>query len=160
MANLEIWTGTERTADSFNYPNVSVEALSEVVVPSCWVLQNLVVVAVQSLSHIWLWPPRTAARQDSLSFTISWSLPKFLSIELVMPSNHLTLCWFSFCLQSFPASRSFPVRKEWQTTPVFLPQEAHEEYKETRRISWKKEFQVEKTLSKGTEVWGNTVLEF
>ena len=36
--------------------------------------------------------PWTAACQDPLSFTVSWSLPKFMSIELVMPSNHLILC--------------------------------------------------------------------
>ena len=36
--------------------------------------------------------PWTVARQASLSLTISWSLPKFTSIELVMPSNHLLLC--------------------------------------------------------------------
>ena len=36
--------------------------------------------------------PWTAARQASLSVTNSWSLPKLMSIELVMPSNHLTLC--------------------------------------------------------------------
>ena len=48
---------------------------------------------VQLLSCVWffatLW---TAARQASLSFTISWSLLKLLSIESVMPSNHLVLC--------------------------------------------------------------------
>ena len=36
--------------------------------------------------------PWTGARQASLSFTISWSLLKLLSIKLVMPSNHLILC--------------------------------------------------------------------
>ena len=36
--------------------------------------------------------PRTAAHQASLSFTISWSLHKLMSIESVMPSNHLILC--------------------------------------------------------------------
>ena len=36
--------------------------------------------------------PWNAARQASLSFTISWSLLKLMSIELVMPSNHLFLC--------------------------------------------------------------------
>ena len=36
--------------------------------------------------------PWTAARQASLSFTISWSLLKLMSIELVMVSNHLILC--------------------------------------------------------------------
>ena len=51
----------------------------------------------------------TAACQASLSFTISLSLLKLMSIELVMPSNHLILCFpFSSCLQSFPASGSFP----------------------------------------------------
>ena len=37
-------------------------------------------------------PPWTAARQASLSITNSWSLFKLMSIELVMPSNHLILC--------------------------------------------------------------------
>ena len=39
-----------------------------------------------------LQPPWTAARQVSLSFTISWSSLKLMSIESVMPSNHLILC--------------------------------------------------------------------
>ena len=48
---------------------------------------------VQSLSHVWLFAtPWTAARQASLSFTISQSLLKFMSIESVMPSNYLILC--------------------------------------------------------------------
>ena len=38
-----------------------------------------------------LQPPRTAAHQSSLSFTITWSLLKLMFIELVMPSNHLFL---------------------------------------------------------------------
>ena len=50
-------------------------------------------VVVQSLSHVWLLAtPRIAACQASLSFTISWSLLKPMSIELVMSSNHVTLC--------------------------------------------------------------------
>ena len=51
--------------------------------------------------------PRTAARQASLSITISRSPPKPMSIELVMPSNHLILIPFSSCHQSFPVSGSF-----------------------------------------------------
>ena len=48
---------------------------------------------VQSLSHIWLFAiPWTAAHQASLSFTISWSLLKLMSIGSMMPSNHLILC--------------------------------------------------------------------
>ena len=52
----------------------------------------------------------TAAGQASLSFTISQSLLRLMPIELVMLFNHLILCRpFSSCLQSFPASQSFPV---------------------------------------------------
>ena len=65
--------------------------------------------SVQSLSHVRLFViPWTAARQAFLSFTISWSLLKLMSIELVMSSSHLifVILFFS-CLQSFPASGSF-----------------------------------------------------
>ena len=52
--------------------------------------------------------PWTAARQASLSITNSRSLLKLMSIESVMPSNHLILCRpLSSHLQSFPASGSF-----------------------------------------------------
>ena len=52
----------------------------------------------------------TVSCKASLTFTISWSLLKFMSIELVMLSNHLILCCpLVLCLQSFPASGSFPV---------------------------------------------------
>ena len=48
---------------------------------------------VQSLSHIGLFvTPWTAASQAPVSFTVSWSLLQFMSIELVMLSNHLILC--------------------------------------------------------------------
>ena len=50
-------------------------------------------VVVQSLSRVQLFAtPWTAARQVSLSFTISWSLLKLMSIESAIPSNHLILC--------------------------------------------------------------------
>jgi len=63
----------------------------------------------QSLSCVQLFAtPWTAACQASLSFTISLSLLKLISIESVMPSNHLIP--FSSCSQSFPASGSFPVK--------------------------------------------------
>ena len=49
--------------------------------------------SVQSLSHVWLFAtPWTAAHQASLSISNSQSLLKLMSIELVMPSNHLILC--------------------------------------------------------------------
>ena len=54
---------------------------------------NVKIVAVQLLSRVRpCVTPWTAARQASLSFTISRSLLKLMSIELVMPSNHLILC--------------------------------------------------------------------
>ena len=50
-------------------------------------------VVVQFLSHVQLFvTPWTAARQASLYFIISWSSCKFMSFELVIPSNHLILC--------------------------------------------------------------------
>jgi len=59
---------------------------------------------VQSLSHVQLfataWP---GTLQASLSFTISWSLLNLMSIELVMPPNHLILCRLLLLLSSiFP----------------------------------------------------------
>ena len=50
-------------------------------------------IVVHSLSHVWLFEtPWTAAHQVSLSFTLSWSLLRLMSIESVMASNHLNLC--------------------------------------------------------------------
>ena len=50
----------------------------------------------------------TAAHQDSLSFIISWTLLKLMSIESVIPSNHLILCRFLLLLPSiFPSIRVF-----------------------------------------------------
>ena len=68
-----------------------------------------VVVVVQSLSGVWLFAtPWTAARQASLSFTISWNLLKLMSIELVMPSSHLILCGPLLLLPSIsPSMGSF-----------------------------------------------------
>ena len=52
--------------------------------------------------------PWTAACQASLSFTTSWSLPKLMSTESVMPSNHLILCHPLILLPSiFPSIRVF-----------------------------------------------------
>ena len=64
---------------------------------------------VQLLSCVSLFViPWTAASQPSLSFTISQSLLKLMSIELVMPSNHLILCLPLLLLPSiFPSIRVF-----------------------------------------------------
>ena len=59
--------------------------------------------------------PRTAARQASPSFTISWNLLKLMSIELMMPSNHHILCRpFLILPLIFPSIRSFP--RSWLFT--------------------------------------------
>ena len=65
--------------------------------------------SVQSLSHVQLFAtPRTAARQASLYTTNFQSLPKFMSIESVMPSNHLILCPLLLLLPPvFPSIRVF-----------------------------------------------------
>ena len=53
-----------------------------------------------------LWPPWTAACQASLSFISSWSLLRLMSVESVMPSNHLILCHPLLLLPSiFPSIR-------------------------------------------------------
>ena len=64
--------------------------------------------SVQSHSHVWLFAtPWTAAAQASLSITNSWSLLKLMSIELVMPSNHLILCHPLLPPSIFPRIRVF-----------------------------------------------------
>ena len=64
---------------------------------------------VPSLSRVLLFAtPWTAASQASLSFTISLSLLSLMSIEGVMPSNHLLLCHSLLLLPSvFPSIRVF-----------------------------------------------------
>ena len=64
---------------------------------------------IQSLSWVWLFATLwTAARQASLSFTISRSSLKLMSIESVMPSKHLILCRPLIFLPSiFPSIRVF-----------------------------------------------------
>ena len=66
------------------------------------------IVIAQLLSRVQFFViPWTAARQAPLSFTISQSLLRFMSTELVMLSNHLILCCPLFLLPSFPSFRVF-----------------------------------------------------
>ena len=59
----------------------------------------------QLLSRVWLLAtPWIAACQASLSITNSWSLPKLMSIESVMPSSHLILCHTLLLLPPIPPS--------------------------------------------------------
>ena len=70
-------------------------------------LQSKVISSFQPLSHVQFFvTPWTAACQAFLSITSFWSLLKFMSIELVMPSNHLIFCRL-FLPSIFPATGSF-----------------------------------------------------
>ena len=82
----------------------------------CWTHQGPVLpvdhrYSVQSLSNVQLFASScTAVWEGTLSITNYRSLLKLMSIESVMPTNHLILVIpFSSCLQSFPASGSFPM---------------------------------------------------
>ena len=79
---------------------------------------SLIISSVQSLSHASLFAtPWTAAHQAFLSITNSWSLPKLMSIESVMPSNCLILCHPLLLLpQSFPGGLVFPSFSEFFST--------------------------------------------
>ena len=63
--------------------------------------------SVQSLSHVQLCDPWAMACQASLSITNSRSLLKFMSLKLVMPSNHLILCCPLLLPSIFPSIRVF-----------------------------------------------------
>ena len=82
--------------------------------------------SVQSLSGVQLFvTPRTAAHQASLSITNSQSPPKPMSIESVMPSNHLILCYPLLLLPSiFPSSKVFSnesaLRIRWPKYSSFI----------------------------------------
>ena len=84
---------------------------------SLWSIDNKMGVVVWAgpharllFSHSIVWDPWTAALQASLSFTVSWSLLKLTSIELVMPSSHLILCYPLLLLPSiFPSIRVFSI---------------------------------------------------
>ena len=71
--------------------------------------QSELAIVVQLLNHVQFFAtPWTVAHQASLSFTISWSFLKLMSIESVMLSNHLILCHPLLLLPSvFPSIRVF-----------------------------------------------------
>ena len=98
MDLLGVDEGLVKSGDPWDFPGGSV-------------VKNLPASAagVQLLSRVELFvTPWTAARHASLSFTISWSLLKVMSIESVRPSNHLILCCPLLLLPSvFPSIRVF-----------------------------------------------------
>ena len=103
QADSTVWATRETT-----YPYIQKKRKKKAS-SRCWIPIPGFLSSVQSLSHLRLFvTPWTVADQASLSFTNSRSLFKPMSIESVMPSNHLIFCHpFSSHLQSFPASGSF-----------------------------------------------------
>ena len=66
-----------------------------------------IIIVTQSLSCVWVFATHwTATRQDSLSFSISQSLLKLMSIELMMQCNHLILC-HPLLISIFPSIKVF-----------------------------------------------------
>ena len=79
-------------------------------IKSYWLVTISLYFLVQSLSHVRFFViPWTAACQPSLSIISSQSLLKLMSIESLMPSNHVILCWMDLLLLSsiFPSIRVF-----------------------------------------------------
>ena len=117
--------------------------------------------SVQSLSHVRLFAtPWTAACQASLSITSSQSLPKLMSIESVMPSNHLIVCCPLLLLPSiFPSIRVFSnesalrIRwpKCWSFSFSFSPSSGHPGLI-SFRMDWLDLLAVQRTLFSNTTV--------
>ena len=113
VSNTKLQTQNERKkisrlfhCSSYGDPFCSVQVEWHSTLMLCWQFSS-----VQLFSGVQLFAtPWTAARQVSLSITNYQSPPKPMSIESVMPSNHLILCHpLSSCPQSLPASESFPM---------------------------------------------------
>ena len=81
--------------------------------------------SVQSLSRVWLFAtPWIAARQASLSITNSWSSPRVMCIESVMPSSHLTLWHLT---KQASLIREINLKSEWSYTKSrSLREECHD----------------------------------
>ena len=89
---IEVWAGNK----ALGYVNLNL------------IFKAIVIDSIQLLSCVQLFlTPQTAARQASLSITISQSLLKLMSIELMMHSNHLILCHPLLLLSIFPSIRFF-----------------------------------------------------
>ena len=91
-------------------------------------------VVVESISHVQLFvTPWTAAHQASLSFTVSWSLLKLMSIELVMLPNHVILCG---PLLLFPSIRVFSNSSLYQLAKVLEFQPQHQSFRWIFRVDF------------------------
>ena len=91
-------------------------------------LGRILVVLVQLLSCVQLFMTLwTAAHQVSLSFAISWSLLNLMSIESVVPSNHLTLCSIFLSIRVFSNESALCIRwpKYWRLSISISPSNEH-----------------------------------
>ena len=98
-------------------------------------IYNGIFSSVQSLSRVWLFAtPWITAHQASLSVTNSQSLPKPMSIEVVMPSNHLILChpllplpWIFPSIRVFSSESALHIRwpKYWSFSFNISPTNDH-----------------------------------
>ena len=118
------------------------------------------VVVVQSLSHVRLLAtPWTVAHQLFLSSTFSLNFLKLMSVESVMPSNHLILCWPLLLLPSiFPNSRNiekifFPILSQhWENIFLNLSQLFSNEL--ALCIRWPKYWSFSFSISPSSECQG------
>ena len=102
-ATKEAGTIHDKTATNQFFQYYLLKRLSPLYILSF--LSSIQFSSVQSLSHVQLFAtPWTAECQASLSITNSWSSPKLMSIEAVMPSNHLILCHPLLLLPPIPRS--------------------------------------------------------
>ena len=125
-----------------------------------WVSQS-----VQSLSRVQLFAiPWIVARQASLSITNSWSLFKLMSIELVMPSSHLILCFPLLLLLLIPPSirvfsneSTLHIRwpKYWSFSFSIIPSNQHPGLI-SFRMDWLALLAIQGTLSR---VFSNTTVQ-
>ena len=119
FSRQEYWSGLPFPTPG-DFPDRGIEPTSPALAGTlfyCWATREATgiirflhksLVFVHLLSHVQLFAaPWTAALQASLSLTISQSLPKFMSIELVMLSNHLILCCPLLLPSIFPSIRVF-----------------------------------------------------
>ena len=107
--------------------------------------------------------PMKEALQASLSFSVFWNLLKLMSIESVIPSNHLILCHLLLLLPSiFPSIRVFPnesaLHFRWPKYWSFINISPSKEYSRLTsfRVNWFDLLDVQRTLKR---VLSNTTVQ-
>ena len=130
--------------ESLNWTEHELILLTWILILFTWIWMNSAelnwtwISSVQSLICVWLFAtPWTAALHVSLAITNSWSLPKFMSIESVIPSKHLILCCPLLFLPStfpnisvFSKKSAFHIRwpKYWSFSLNISPSNEHPDW--------------------------------